>query len=74
MLDEPFTHLSPIQIEKVKEMLLEEKENKGILITDHMYKHVVDVSDSLYILANGKTHIIKSMDEIELLGYASTFI
>jgi len=31
MLDEPFTLLSPIQIEKVKTILEEEKQNKGIL-------------------------------------------
>jgi ABC-type lipopolysaccharide export system ATPase subunit len=35
MLDEPFTHLSPVQIEKVKELIVEEKERKGLLITDH---------------------------------------
>jgi ABC-type multidrug transport system ATPase subunit len=70
LLDEPFTHLNPLQIDKVKELLLEEKANKGILITDHMYKNVTDISDSLYILSNGKTHLTKSMDDIERLGYA----
>jgi ABC-type multidrug transport system ATPase subunit len=70
MLDEPFTHLNPTQIEKVKELLLEEKANKGLLITDHMYKHIIDVADDLYVLANGKTHLIKNLTEIEDLGYA----
>jgi ABC-type multidrug transport system ATPase subunit len=70
LLDEPFTHLNPLQIDKVKELLLEEKENKGILITDHMYKNVTDISDSLYILSNGKTHLTKGTDDIERLGYA----
>ena len=37
MLDEPFTHLNPIQIDKIKAFLLAEKANKGLLITDHMY-------------------------------------
>jgi hypothetical protein len=55
MLDEPFTHLNPLQIEKVKELLLEEKQNKGLLVTDHMFTHIVDISDSLYLLKNGKT-------------------
>ena len=70
MLDEPFTHLNPIQIEKVKELLVEEKVNKGILITDHMYKNVTDISDTLYILSNGKTHLSVSPEDIETLGYA----
>ena len=70
MLDEPFTHLSPIQIEKVKELLLEEKTNKGLLITDHMYNPVLDICDSLYVLSDGKAHLTKSHDDIETLGYA----
>lgn len=70
MLDEPFTHLSPHQIEKVKELLLEEKTNKGLLITDHMYRQVLDICDNLYVLANGKTHLTKSLADIEVLGYA----
>lgn len=69
MLDEPFTQLTPIQIEKVKLLLLEEKENKGLFITDHIYKHVVDISDSIYVLVNGKTHITKDITDLERLGY-----
>jgi ABC-type branched-subunit amino acid transport system ATPase component len=70
MLDEPFSYLSPLQIEKVKEMLLEEKLKKGLVITDHMYKHIIDISDDLYVLSNGKTHLTKKLEDIEMLGYA----
>lgn len=71
MLDEPFTQLTPIQIEKVKLLLLEEKENKGLFITDHIYKHVVDISDSIYVLANGRTHLTRHFSDLERLGYIS---
>lgn len=70
LLDEPFTHLNPLQIEKVKELLIEEKANKGLLITDHMYRHVTDICDSLYVLTNGQTYLTKSITDIETLGYA----
>jgi ABC-type multidrug transport system ATPase subunit len=70
MLDEPFSHLSPLQIENVKELLEEEKEQKGLLITDHMYQHIIEVTDALYVLTNGKIHFTKSLEDIELLGYA----
>ncbi|QCR21517.1 ATP-binding cassette domain-containing protein [Pontibacter sp. SGAir0037] len=70
MLDEPFSHLNPMQIEKVKELLLEEKEHKGLLITDHMYRHILDLSDNLYVLEGGKTHLTKTIEDIEMLGYA----
>ncbi|MEO6000294.1 MAG: ATP-binding cassette domain-containing protein [Chitinophagaceae bacterium] len=70
MLDEPFTLFNPIQIEKVKELLVEEKENTGLLITDHLFKHIVDISDNLFVLNNGKTYLTKSVEDIETLGYA----
>jgi len=70
VLDEPFTHLSPIQIENVKELLIETKAKKGLLMTDHMYMHITDICDSLYILSNGKIHLTKSNNEIETFGYA----
>lgn len=69
MLDEPFTHLNPIQIEKVKELLIEERKNKGLIITDHMYRHILDVSDQLYVMANERTYLTKSLEDIEALGY-----
>jgi len=70
MLDELFTHLSPVQIEKIKELLQEVKTEMGLLITDHLYQQVIGISDSLYVLANGKTHFTQSIDDIEILGYA----
>ncbi|MHC2993490.1 hypothetical protein OB13_18625, partial [Pontibacter sp. HJ8] len=69
MLDEPFTHLNPIQIDKVKDFLLEEKQNKGLIITDHMFRHVLDICNTLYLLTNGKTHLVRTTEEIEALGY-----
>ena len=70
MLDEPFTHLNPIQIEKAKELLVDAKEDKGLLITDHMYKDVLDVCDHLYVLREGKTYLTKGIEDIETHGYA----
>jgi ABC-type lipopolysaccharide export system ATPase subunit len=70
MLDEPFTHLNPLQIEKVKLLLLEENQHKGFLITDHMFRHALDLCDDLYILTRGKTHLARSPEDIETLGYA----
>ncbi len=70
MLDEPFTHLNPIQIEKVKDLLIEEKKSKGLLITDHMFQHVTSISDNLYVLAGGKMNLTKNIKDLERLGYA----
>lgn len=71
MLDEPFTMLTPLQIEKVKSLLIEEQKSKGILITDHLYEHILDLSDSIYILSNGRTHLTKKSIDLEKLGYVN---
>jgi ABC-type lipopolysaccharide export system ATPase subunit len=70
LMDEPFTHVMPLHIEKIKQLILSEKANKGILITDHMFRQVVDICDDLYVLVNGKTHLTKDPTDIEKLGYA----
>lgn len=70
ILDEPFTHLNPIQIDKVKDLLREEKKHKGLLITDHLYQHIVDICDNLYVLSDGKTHVTKNRGDIDTFGYA----
>ena len=70
MLDEPFSHLMPLQIEKIKEILQNEKQTKGILITDHMYRQVTNICDNLYVLTDGKIHLTKDITDIDKLGYA----
>ena len=70
MLDEPFTHLSPVLIEQVKELLVEAKAKKGLLISDHIYRQVIGVSDNLYVLTNGKIQLTKTEADLERLGYA----
>ena len=70
MLDEPFSHLMPVQIEKIIEILKIEKQNKGFLITDHMYRHVTNICDNLYVLTDGKTYLTNDISDIEKLGYA----
>ena len=70
MLDEPFSQIEPIHVDSIKKLILREKENKGILITDHMYKHVIDICDDLYVINNGQIYLTKNMKDIETLGYA----
>ena len=70
MLDEPFSQVMPFHADKIKKIILREKSNKGIIITDHMYKYIIDISDDLYIISDGKTHLTKGIEDIEKLGYA----
>lgn len=69
MLDEPFSHLMPLHVDTMIEILAEEKKHKGILITDHLYRPIVSCADRLYVLSNGKTRLAKKMDDLAELGY-----
>jgi ABC-type lipopolysaccharide export system ATPase subunit len=69
MLDEPFTHIMPNHIDIIQDIIIKEKENKGFLITDHMYQSIFNISDSLYVLKDGKTHFAKTIHDIKGLGY-----
>lgn len=68
-LDEPFTHLSPILIDQVKQLISEAALHKGILLSDHMYKHVLDISNDIYVLSEGKIRAIKNAEELKQSGY-----
>jgi ABC-type (unclassified) transport system, ATPase component len=70
MLDEPFSQVMPIHADTIKKIILREKVNKGIIMTDHMYKYNIDISDTMYLINNGKTYLTKSIEDIESLGYA----
>ncbi len=58
ILDELFSQVMPLHVDTIKELILREKENKGIIITDHLYKYTIDISDDLYVINNGKTYYL----------------
>lgn len=71
LLDEPFSHLAPLYIENLKKVIVEEKSQKTILITDHLYKHILDVTDTLYLLKNDCTKLVTDVSELEHYKYVS---
>lgn len=71
LLDEPFSHLAPLHIEKMKALISEEKQHKAIIITDHMYQHIIDTSDDIYLIKDGHTKLIKNLTELEDYKYLS---
>lgn len=71
LLDEPFTHISPVQIETIQDIIREERSRKGFLITDHLFKRIQESCNPTYLLANGKTYMVKEEDDLKRLGYIS---
>lgn len=69
MLDEPFSQVAPLHIARLKELIRHEKQSKGILLTDHMYRHVTDIADRLYIMADGQACLSQSDEDMIRYGY-----
>lgn len=69
LLDEPFSNISPLYIEKIKQLIEIEKKQKVIILTDHNYQDVIAISDNIYLLKNGCTKLIKNITELEDYNY-----
>lgn len=69
MLDEPFSQVMPKHLSTIKSIINKEKKNKGIIITDHLYEHIIDICDEIYVIANGKTYLTKDRSDLIQLGY-----
>jgi ABC-type multidrug transport system ATPase subunit len=69
LLDEPFSMVEPLYQNSIKELLLDLKKEKGIIITDHYYRNVFEVSDRKMMIKDGKA--IEIENEIDLIenGY-----
>jgi len=69
LLDEPFNGLSPIHKESIKNLIKSKANNKGIIVTDHDYRKVTEISDRIVLLHDGGTKNIKDVEELEFWGY-----
>ncbi len=69
LLDEPFTHIMPLHVEQLKLVMQREKQYKGIIVTDHMYKHVTEIADSLYLIKECKSLVVHTKDDLAFHGY-----
>jgi len=69
LLDEPFSHLSPKNMEIFLEILKQEKKEKGIIMTDHMYQYITEVSDDLYVIKDCSSYKIDHVDKLRGYGY-----
>jgi len=65
LLDEPFSVIMPVYVEKLLDLIKEEKRIKGILISDHLYRQVMEVADRMYVLANGQTYLVTDNRHLE---------
>lgn len=69
LLDEPFSHLSPVNVVKIKQLIQKTCKEKAVFMTDHMYREVIDLADDLYLLKNGCSKMINDLKELEDYHY-----
>lgn len=69
LLDEPFTQLAPILIEEMQKHLMKFKQYKGIILTDHYYQQILDISDRIVLLHNGCNYKINGFEDLQLHKY-----
>jgi ABC-type multidrug transport system ATPase subunit len=69
LLDEPYNGLSPIMIDKINQLIVENSNKKGIIITDHNYENVIKISSKLILMKDGKAFHLKDKNELIEKGY-----
>lgn len=69
LLDEPYNGLSPIMIEKVNALIIENSKRRGIIITDHNYENVIKISTKLALMQEGKMYHLQDKRELVTRGY-----
>lgn len=69
LLDEPFSHIAPVYINRIINLIHKEKQYKAIIVTDHMHKYIIDITDTLYLLKDGWSKEIKNLSDLELYRY-----
>jgi ABC-type multidrug transport system ATPase subunit len=69
ILDEPFSMVEPFYKSLIKERLLAYKDQKGILISDHYYRDILDIADKYILLKDGRSINVKDNRQLIDLGY-----
>ncbi len=69
LLDEPYSGVSPIISELINTQIINQSENKGIIITDHNYQHLLKIVNKIYLIKDGVGKFLKDKEELVKFGY-----
>ncbi|MFA6403673.1 MAG: ATP-binding cassette domain-containing protein [Salinivirgaceae bacterium] len=72
LLDEPFSMIEPLYQDAIKDLLLTIKQDKGIILTDHYYNDVLQITDRNILIKEGRTFSISDKSDLANYGYIST--
>jgi ABC-type multidrug transport system ATPase subunit len=69
LLDEPFSGVEPIYKDIIKMLLKEYSHDKGFIITDHDYGHILEISTKIILLTNGVCKSINGLEDLKKWNY-----
>jgi lipopolysaccharide export system ATP-binding protein len=69
VLDEPFNGVAPVVVQQLKELIRNCSSDRGIILTDHDYKNVLDVANQYALLHDGGLKRIKDKQELVRWNY-----
>lgn len=69
LLDEPFSFIAPIYVSKIKSLIEIKKKESAIFVTDHFYRDILEVSDTVYLLKEGNSKLVLSKEDLKNEGY-----
>lgn len=71
ILDEPFSMIEPLYRDVIHEFLLEVKKTKGIIISDHYYHDVLNLTDRNYLIKNQQLLVVQDIPDLVRNQYIS---
>ncbi len=71
LLDEPFSMIEPLYKIEIKTFLNRIKSEKGIIIPDHYYEDVLDITSKNILIKDGKSYNIQNKEELSDFQYLS---
>lgn len=69
LLDEPYSGLSPVMIDKINQLIIYKSKTKGIIVADHLYRDVLKVANKIYLLKDGAGKLLNSKEDLIEHGY-----
>jgi ABC-type multidrug transport system ATPase subunit len=69
LLDEPFSGVSPLIVDEIKQLIVENSKEKGIIISDHDYRSVIDIANRMGVIYDGGLKTISDKNELIKYGY-----
>ncbi|WP_420601626.1 ATP-binding cassette domain-containing protein [Flagellimonas sp.] len=69
LLDEPFSFIAPVYIERFKKLIQDKKTESIILMTDHFYRDIMQISNRVYLFKDGSSKLITTKEDLVDNGY-----